>query len=359
MNSDMSIDDLAKHVYEACKFLDVKNKQVEISQLEKQMSDPKFWQDSKKAEQTTKKISYLKNTVDVWVSLKKEVDELVELNKLNDAGMKIELISKKNELIAMYKKHEQDLQYSDPYDDHNVVMTIQAGVGGRDAQDWAAMLLRMYSRWAEKNKLKIQMIDKSIGEEGGTKSVTLTIDGQNLYGRLKREHGVHRLVRKSPFNSAGLRETSFAKVEVLPQIEQPEEIKIDDEELKIDVFKASGKGGQSVNTTDSAVRVTHKKTGITVAIQNERSQLQNRETALKILRSKLVKLQLDQHQSEVSNLRGPNQKAAWGNQIRNYVMHPYKLVKDTRSNFETSDIEAILDGDINELIEASVRLKNS
>jgi peptide chain release factor 2 len=245
------------------------------------------------------------------------------------------------------------LRFSGPYDDHDVILSIYAGAGGTDAQDWAQMLLRMYTRWAENAGLKVKTIEQSAGEEAGLKSVTIEItDGDFLYGKLAGEHGVHRLVRLSPFNADHLRQTSFAKVEVLPLIDRPEEADIAEKDLKIDVFRSAGAGGQSVNTTDSAVRVTHLPTGITVAIQNERSQLQNKETALAVLRSKLIALQMEQHAQNLTELKGPSQSAEWGNQIRSYVLHPYKQVKDLRTGYETSDAQKVLNGDLNPLIEA-------
>jgi peptide chain release factor 2 len=231
-------------------------------------------------------------------------------------------------------------------------MNIFAGAGGTDAQDWAEMLLRMYLRWAEKSKVKAEIIDQSAGDEAGIKSATLRLAGSQIYGRLKGEHGVHRLVRQSPFNSASSRETSFAKIDVLPEIDQPGDIEIDDKDLKIDVYRSGGHGGQSVNTTDSAVRVTHLPTGLTVAIQNERSQLQNKEVAMTILRSRLAQLQLEQHAEKVSELKGPDSANEFGSQIRNYVLHPYKQVKDLRSGYETSDPDSVLDGSLDPLIDA-------
>ncbi len=215
----------------------------------------------------------------------------------------------------------------------------------------------MYIRWSQKANVKIKLVDESRGEEAGIKNATLIMSGVNVYGKLKNEHGVHRLVRRSPFNSAGSRETSFAMVEVLPQIETPGEVEVDQNDLRVDVFRAGGHGGQSVNTTDSAVRITHIPTGVVVSIQNEKSQIQNRETAMKILMSRLTQLQLQQQKEKISQLRGPNKEAAWGNQIRNYVMHPYTLVKDSRSGFETTDVEGILNGELDELIEAGLSIR--
>jgi peptide chain release factor 2 len=214
------------------------------------------------------------------------------------------------------------------------------------------MLMRMYVRWAEKHHLSVSIDEESTGDEAGIKSITMELAGSFAYGKLKSEHGVHRLVRLSPFNSDNLRQTSFAKVDVLPKIDKPDELIIDEKDLKIDVFRSGGHGGQSVNTTDSAVRVTHLPTNIVIVIQNERSQLQNRETAMTILRSRLAQLQLEQHKEEVSELKGPNEQAAWGNQIRNYVLHPYKQVKDVRTRYETSNVDAVLDGDLDAIIDA-------
>lgn len=214
------------------------------------------------------------------------------------------------------------------------------------------MLLRMYVRWAETQKLQVATIEESAGEEAGLKSVTLELSGPFAYGKLKGEHGVHRLVRLSPFNADNLRQTSFAKVEVMPKLDKPDALEIDDKDLKIDVFRSGGHGGQSVNTTDSAVRITHLPTGIVAAIQNERSQLQNKETAMTILRSRLLRLQLEQHAEDLKELKGPNQSAEWGNQIRSYVLHPYKQVKDLRTRHETSDAEGVLDGNLEPFIHA-------
>jgi peptide chain release factor 2 len=271
---------------------------------------------------------------------------------ISDSGMHTELHASFDSLAKNFSELKEELKFSGPYDDHDAIVTISAGAGGTDAQDWAEMLERMYLRYAEKDKLKVEILDRSPGDEAGIKSVSFDVSGKFVYAKLKGEHGVHRLVRLSPFNADALRQTSFAKVEVVPKIENTSEVEVDEKDLKVDVYRSGGKGGQSVNTTDSAVRITHLPTNIVVAIQNERSQLQNRETAMTILRSKLAQLQAEQHKEKVSELKGPNEQAAWGNQIRNYVLHPYKMVKDSRSGFETTDTEAILGGDLDGIINA-------
>jgi peptide chain release factor 2 len=250
-----------------------------------------------------------------------------------------------------YESMRKELLFNKKYDDHNAILRLSAGVGGTDAQDWTEMLERMYLRWAEKSGMQASIIERSAGEEAGIKSSVIQVIGPYVYGKLRGEHGVHRLVRLSPFNSDNLRQTSFALVEVLPQIDSPEEVSIDDKDLKIDVYRSGGHGGQSVNTTDSAVRITHLPTGIVVAIQNERSQLQNRETAMKILRGKLVQLQLEQHAASTADLRA-GESANWGSQIRNYVLHPYTMVKDTRTKYEDRDTQGVLDGKLDGFIES-------
>jgi peptide chain release factor 2 len=248
-------------------------------------------------------------------------------------------------LQTEFEERKKELLFSGNYDDHNAIIRITAGVGGTDAQDFAEMLERMYLRWAEKAGMQTSMIERSTGDEAGIKTSVIEMTGPYAYGRLRSENGVHRLVRLSPFNSDNLRQTSFALIEVLPQIDAPDEVVIDDKDLKIDVYRAGGHGGQSVNTTDSAVRITHLPTNIVVAIQNERSQLQNKETALKILRSKLAQLQLEQHAESISDLQA-GESANWGSQIRNYVLHPYTMVKDTRTKYEERDAAGVLDGKI-------------
>lgn len=299
-----------------------------------------------------KQISALESRVKPWNTLLTIVTDVQEMSKLNDTSLQQELNAQIQTAQHQFDALKADLKYNGPYDSHDAIVSIYAGAGGTDAQDWAQMLLRMYTRYFEKNGWNVTPIDESAGDEAGIKSVTLQVEGKFAYGKLKGEHGVHRLIRLSPFNSDNLRQTSFAKVEVMPKIDQPEDLEIDEKELRIDVYRSGGKGGQSVNTTDSAVRITHMPTGVTIAIQNERSQLQNRETAMTILRSRLAQLQLEQHKEALSELKGPSQSAEWGNQIRSYVLHPYKQVKDLRSRYEASDPDNVLDGNLDELVDA-------
>lgn len=318
--------------------------------IDQQVSSPDFWNDPGKAQEIMKQQAKLERRITPWQELDKNIDDLLELVALGDASMWSDLAAQLEKAAEQYSALKDELKLAGPYDDYDAILTIYAGAGGTDAQDWAQMLLRMYVRWAEKNNLDIKTLEESAADEAGIKSATLEISGPFVYGKLKSEHGVHRLVRLSPFNSDNLRQTSFAKVDVLPKVDHPEDLAIDEKELRIDVYRAGGHGGQSVNTTDSAVRVTHIPTGITVAIQNERSQLQNKETALTILRSRLIQLQMEQHKEKIEELKGPNQSAEWGNQIRSYVLHPYKQVKDLRTRYETSDAESVLDGGLDPFI---------
>lgn len=349
-----SIDKLLVEVSKVVASLDIDGRQKELDELRSESSAPEFWQDNLAAQEIMKKINKLEQRINPWQKLQTDLNEMKDLAELGDDSIKTELQSQLTSVETVFSELKRELQYSGLYDDHDVILGIYAGAGGTDAQDWAQMLLRMYVRWAESHKYDVVVIDESSGDEAGIKSVSLEISGQFVFGKLKNEHGVHRLVRLSPFNADNLRQTSFAKVEVMPKVDTPDEVEIDDKELKIDVYRSGGHGGQSVNTTDSAVRVTHLPTGIVVAIQNERSQIQNKETAMTILRSRLAQLQIEQHAEKVSELKGPNQSAEWGNQIRSYVLHPYKQVKDLRTRHESSDPDKVLDGEIDGFIEASL-----
>lgn len=333
---------------------DISSLEKQINDLADQMNQADFWQDSVVATGVSKKHAALEQRVQPWLDLKQELADMAELLDLNDESVVSDIEAQLSSVDSKLEQLQQVLRYSGPYDYHDAILSIYAGAGGTDAQDWAELLMRMYVRWAERQKFKTTIIDESAGDEAGIKSATIEVGGDLAYGKLKNEHGVHRLVRLSPFNSDNLRQTSFAKVEVIPKIDKPEDAEIDEKDLRIDVYRSGGKGGQSVNTTDSAVRITHIPTGLSVAIQNERSQLQNKETAMTILRSRLIQLQMEQHLERITDLKGVHQSAEWGNQIRNYVMHPYKLVKDLRTGVETSDVDAVLDGGLDAFIAAPI-----
>lgn len=346
------LEELKSKVDQGFDRLDILKKEETLAEYEKEMALPEFWSDSAIAQEVTKKHAKLEKQLKPWIELAKNLQDMAEMIELDDNSMNDELENQLSGYTKTYNDLEFELNFSGTYDSHDALVSMQSGAGGTDAQDWAQMLQRMYVRWAEDNDYKVELLEESVGEEAGIKSATLTISGPYAYGKLRGEHGVHRLVRLSPFNSAASRETSFAMVEVVPQIDEPDEVEIDEKDLRVDSFRASGHGGQSVNTTDSAVRVTHTPTNIVVSIQNEKSQIQNRETAMKILRSKLAQLAAEQHEEKISKLKGPNKEAAWGNQIRNYVMHPYTQVKDTRTNHAESDTKAVLDGKLNPFIES-------
>lgn len=326
--------------------LELEEKSAKLNEVRGELADSAVWDDSIRATKLSKEESALARSVEPFLKLKSDI-ELVE--DFLEAGETEDVLNELEKMRKDLAEIEETTKFSGPYDSHDAIVSVRSGAGGQDAEDWASMLLRMYARWAEKAKYKFKILDESRGEDGGLKSASAIISGDLSFGRLKGEDGVHRLVRISPFNSGGTRETSFAMVEVLPEIKEPGEVEISDTDLRVDVFRSGGNGGQSVNTTDSAVRITHIPTGIVVSNQNERSQLQNREVAMKVLRSRLAALMLEQHKERIDELKGPNQEAAWGNQIRNYVLHPYKLVKDLRSGKETSRVESVLDGNLEEI----------
>ncbi|MGH7195684.1 MAG: peptide chain release factor 2 [Candidatus Saccharimonadales bacterium] len=343
---------LDRQVKDLLKRLDFDDLQLQLDNLNQAMLAPDFWQDNLRAQNISKDQAKLQQRLAPWQALQTSLDEIVELSALDDPSLSTDLSRQLAQAQVSLQSLQDELKFSGRYDSYDAILSIYAGAGGRDAQDWAAMLVRMYVRWTEQNKYSIKTIDESTDEGGGIKSATIEISGNLIYGKLKGEHGVHRLVRLSPFNSAHSRETSFAKVDVLPKIEQSSELEIDDKDLRIDVYRSGGHGGQSVNTTDSAVRITHLPTGIVVAIQNERSQLQNKETALTILRSRLALVKIEQHKETIEAIKGPSQSNEFGSQIRNYVLHPYKQVKDLRTGYEVSDPDAVLGGDLAGFINA-------
>ena len=348
------IGELKKEIAQAKSALKFADLEQNLAELDEQLNQPEIWHNPDEAQALAKKVASLRQTVEPWQTLGVQLADIAELMELGDDDLLPEFEAQVAALEQEFTQRKTDLLFSGPYDNREAVVRISAGVGGLDAQDFAAMLERMYLRWAEKSGMKADTLERSTNDDAGIKTAVLEISGPFAYGKLRSESGVHRLVRLSPFNADNLRQTSFALVEVLPKIDTPDEIAIDPNDLRIDVYRSGGKGGQGVNTTDSAVRVTHVPTGITVAIQNERSQIQNKETALKILRSKLLAMKLEQHAETLSDLRA-GESANWGSQIRNYVLHPYTLVKDTRTKHENRNAQGVLDGDIDEFIEAYLR----
>jgi len=358
------IEKLEKEVADAMSFLNIPGLKEEKVGLEEQMQAPGFWDDSTKAQKVAKHHGKLEQTINDWEGFKGELyyaQELIEvLSEVEDEETFNDLKAKVAELEKKYEGLEVLLYLNGQYDGLPAIMNIHAGAGGTDAQDWGEMVLRMYMRYAEEKEWKVTLLERSDGESAGIKSASIRIEGNHTYGLLKEESGVHRLVRLSPFNSGNTRETSFARVEVIPEIEN-HELELDEKDLRIDVFRSSGKGGQSVNTTDSAVRITHIPTGIVVQCQNERSQLQNKQNAMKTLISKLVALKEKLQLAELGEIKGSHVENAWGNQIRSYVLHPYQMVKDHRTNHETSQVDAVLGGDVNEIdlfIEKSLKSKS-
>jgi peptide chain release factor 2 len=331
--------------------LKIDEKAGQIHALEAELATSEIWNNPTYATDKSKQLAALQSMVEPWQTLKSQASDMTELMELGDDSLMAEFEGQIAALEKEFTSRKKVLLFSGKYDDHNAIIRLSSGVGGTDAQDFTEMLERMYLRWAEKNNFTATIVERSAADEAGIKSSVIEITGPFAYGTLKSENGVHRLVRLSPFNSDNLRQTSFALVEILPQIDTPDEVVINDKDLKIDVYRAGGHGGQSVNTTDSAVRVTHIPTGIVVAIQNERSQLQNKETALKILRSKLAALQMEQHVESITDLQA-GESANWGSQIRNYVLHPYTMVKDTRTKYEERDATAVLGGKIDGFINA-------
>lgn len=324
--------------------------------MQDKMSEPAFWQDADRARTVAQRLDSLKKHLDFWEGLGKRVADLEELIILteNDKKLEAEVTEQIQKLETEFSAIEMRTLFTGKYDGLDAIVSIHAGAGGTDAQDWAEILLRMYLRYCEKQNWKTDVLSISKGNEAGIKSVVLEVKGEYAYGFLKNEAGVHRLVRISPFNTGQTRETSFALLEVLPEIKEVETV-LDPKDLKIETSTASGHGGQSVNTTYSAVRITHIPTNITVSIQNERSQHQNKEKALEILQSKLAKLEEDKRQKEKKEIRGEFHSPEWGNQIRSYVLHPYKMVKDHRTDYETSNVDDVLNGNINDFIEKNLQ----
>ena len=340
---------------------DLENLKIEIENLEKQTFEPDFW-NSENSQEILKNISSKKKIIEEYDKLNglfDDVTTIIEFIEMGDISFENELEQKSEDLKKEINNFKTKLLLDEEYDTNNAILTINSGAGGTEACDWAEMLYRMYDRWANRHNFKVEVLDSLVGEEAGIKSITLNIKGNYVYGYLKGEKGVHRLVRISPFDSNARRHTSFAAVNVTPEIEDDVEINIRTEDLKIDTYRASGAGGQHVNTTDSAVRITHIPTNTVVTCQNERSQLKNRETAMKILKSKLFELELEKREKEMADLKGVESKIEWGSQIRSYVFQPYKMVKDHRTKAEEGNVEKVMDGDIDLFINEYLKYSKS
>lgn len=342
---------LRHELNQAWQKLELDQKLERIAKLEQQAAEPELWLNPENAKQVNAELTHLSSEVEPWKLLQTQLDDLDEILQLADSGLEEEINNQLEILWSQLTELKKSLRFTGKYDHNNAILRITAGVGGTEAMDWAGILERMYLRWCDTKGFKTSCLERTTGEEAGIKTAVYEISGTNVYGLLKSEHGVHRLVRLSPFNADHLRQTSFALVEVLPVINDDTDVEINDKDLRIDVYHSGGHGGQSVNTTNSAVRITHLPTGTVVAIQNERSQLQNKEKAMEILRGKLVQMQQEQHAESIGKLRA-GESAKWGQQIRNYVLQPYKLVKDTRTKHESKDPEKVLDGEIDEFIDA-------
>jgi peptide chain release factor 2 len=336
---------------------DYASKVAEIQEIQTASEANGFWDNPDEAQRTMKRLSALRDEINEWQHLKQLVDDTLELSRIEDEDLRGEIENEIQIIEKEISRREFTLMLSGKHDKGDALLAIHAGAGGVDAQDWAEMLERMYLRWAELREFKTEILDRSEGEEAGIKSVTISVEGRYAFGYLRPEKGVHRLVRLSPFDSAHRRHTSFALVEVLPQLEDENEIEIKADEIRIDVFRSSGAGGQNVQKNATAIRITHLPTGMIVTCQNERSQTQNRENAMRVLRARLFELKQAEQEQQVSELRGEYTKAEWGSQIRSYVLHPYQMVKDHRTNFEMGNAQAVLNGFLDGFIDAFLKAK--
>lgn len=329
---------------------------MEIEELEQNAAEPGFWDDMEKSQKVLQKTKGLKTKVERFMKLADKCDELKILNELgleeNDGSVILEIGEGITKLKEELQKLKLETLLTKPYDKNNAILTLHAGAGGTEAQDWVEMLLRMYTRWAEKHGFIVKTLDLLVGDEAGIKSVAINIIGENAYGYLRSEKGVHRLVRISPFDSSGRRHTSFASADVMPELDDDIQVDINTEDLRIDTYRASGAGGQHINKTESAIRITHIPTGVVVSCQTERSQFQNKDTAMRMLKSKLMDLKEREHKEKIEDLKGIQMDIAWGSQIRSYVFCPYTLVKDHRTNSEMGDVGAVMDGEIDKFINA-------
>ncbi len=340
---------------------DIAHQEEKLQSLESETLVPNFWEDTSHSQKVLSQIKVLKNKCLTYRAIETELQNIEELTELVELEQEESMIK---EILQQTKKLQKEIEklslttlLSGPYDSNNAIITIHPGAGGTESQDWAEMLYRMYTRWGTKNGYEVKELDYLEGEEAGLKSVTFEVVGENAYGYLKGEKGVHRLVRISPFDSGGRRHTSFASIEVLPEITDDIEISINPDDLRVDTYRASGAGGQHINKTSSAVRITHLPTNIVVACQSERSQIQNRETAMKMLKSKLFDLKEKEHKEKIEDLKGEQKDIAWGSQIRSYVFCPYTMVKDHRTNYEVGNVQGVMDGDLDGFMEAYLTSK--
>ncbi|MBK3494857.1 peptide chain release factor 2 [Viridibacillus sp. YIM B01967] len=355
------LDNSAKKLADFRGSLDLENKEARIQEFDELMLEPEFWNNQQQAQNVINESKGLKEVVNEYKELE-ETQENLEmtlelLREEPDEELQEELGDELKEFVTRLKEFELQLLLSEPYDKNNAILELHPGAGGTESQDWGSMLLRMYTRWAEKRGFKVETMDYLPGDEAGIKSVTLSIKGHNAYGYLKAEKGVHRLVRISPFDSSGRRHTSFVSCDVMPEFNDEIEIEIRSEDLKIDTYRATGAGGQHINTTDSAVRITHIPTGAVVQCQAERSQIKNREKSMNMLKAKLYQLKIEEQQAQMDEIRGEQKEIGWGSQIRSYVFHPYSMVKDHRTSAETGNLQAVMDGDVDLFINAYLRSK--
>ncbi|MHA6481248.1 peptide chain release factor 2 [Paenibacillus sp. strain BS8-2] len=351
--------EMAKRLQELRGSLDLDLKQEIIANFEEKMSMPDFWDDNERAQGVISELNAVKSVVEQYGRLNNDHEELQMMLELaeeeGDESLEAELLQGVAALLSKVGDFELQLLLNQPHDKLNAIIELHPGAGGTESQDWGLMLYRMYTRWAEKRGFKVEVLDYQDGDEAGIKSVSLLIKGYNAYGYLKAEKGVHRLVRISPFDSAGRRHTSFCSLDVMPEIDDTIEIEIRSEDLKVDTYRASGAGGQHVNKTESAIRITHMPTGIVVACQQERSQIANRDRAMKMLKSKLYERRIEEQMKELAEIRGVQSDIAWGSQIRSYVFHPYSMVKDHRTSVETGNVGAVMDGDLDAFIDGYLR----
>jgi peptide chain release factor 2 len=338
---------------------DIASLEAQVTSLEERSSAPGFWDEPQAAQDVMKRAASMRSSIETWRGIEQQIADLLDLIELaegeGDAAVGADIDRDAGELERRLDDLEFELTFSGPYDDRSAIVAIYSGAGGTESQDWAEMLLRMYVRWCERRGFTAEIIDHMPGEEAGIKSATIEVTGEHAYGYLKSERGVHRLVRISPFDSENRRHTSFALVEVLPEATDAAEVKINPDDLRVDVFRASGHGGQNVQKNSTAIRITHLPTGIVVTCQNERSQHRNRESAMRVLEARLIEMELKRHEEERAKIKGEHVSAGWSNQIRSYVLHPYKMVKDHRTGFETSNAADVLDGDLDEAIKAYLK----